>query len=182
MYAVRVLSSLLFIGCFDLDMGQDIVGCNTTANPCIFPFKYDGITYNACTARYTWCATEEDSDWGDCSDGCSGIVGCKTGWVKCIFPFKYKGNTYDKCTTTNPDRLPWCATKVDEEDDNQMGDWAWCLNECLRLGNSTMATTTQEATQKATQEATQEATTLLTTTLGDTTNSSTMVPTSMTIK
>eukprot|EP00092_Neocalanus_flemingeri_P091905 GFUD01116603.1.p1 GENE.GFUD01116603.1~~GFUD01116603.1.p1 ORF type:complete len:155 (-),score=13.89 GFUD01116603.1:23-487(-) len=154
MYAVRMLASLFFIGCFDLDMGQVVVGCTTV-----------------------------ECGRGGCRYGCSGIkVGCKPGWVKCVFPFKYKGNTYDKCFTRDSDHLPWCATKVDEEDDNQMIDWAWCLNECLGLGNSTIATTTQEATQKATQEATQEATTLLTTTLGDTTNSSTMVPTSMTIK
>eukprot|EP00092_Neocalanus_flemingeri_P073826 GFUD01091187.1.p1 GENE.GFUD01091187.1~~GFUD01091187.1.p1 ORF type:complete len:172 (-),score=24.76 GFUD01091187.1:24-539(-) len=170
MYAVRMLESLFFMGCFDLDMGQDIVGCTEVAKPCIFHFKYDGITYNACTARFTWCATEEDSDWGDCSDGCSGIVGCKTGWEECIFPFKYKGNTYDKCTTKDSEsELPWCATKVDEGDENQVieGEWVDCLDGCQ--GTSTLVVTTQEAS------------TLLTTTLGDTTNSSTMVPTSLAV-
>eukprot|EP00092_Neocalanus_flemingeri_P068958 GFUD01084378.1.p1 GENE.GFUD01084378.1~~GFUD01084378.1.p1 ORF type:complete len:134 (+),score=1.60 GFUD01084378.1:21-422(+) len=132
MYAVRMLATLLFLGCFDLDMGQDIVGCNTTANPCIFPFKYDGITYNACTARFAWCATEEDSDWGDCADGCSGIVGCKTGWVKCIFPFTYGGITYDKCTTEDSD-LPWCVTAINKDEENKIIDreWAYCLDGCL---------------------------------------------------
>eukprot|EP00092_Neocalanus_flemingeri_P073827 GFUD01091188.1.p1 GENE.GFUD01091188.1~~GFUD01091188.1.p1 ORF type:complete len:144 (-),score=18.86 GFUD01091188.1:113-544(-) len=143
MYAVRMLESLFFMGCFDLDMGQDIVGCTEVAKPCIFHFKYDGITYNACTARFTWCATEEDSDWGDCSDGCSGIVGCKTGWVKCIFPFTYGGIMYDKCTTEDSD-LPWCDTKIFEQDGNKTidGEWAYCVDGCIGSESSTMAATT----------------------------------------
>eukprot|EP00092_Neocalanus_flemingeri_P094712 GFUD01120447.1.p2 GENE.GFUD01120447.1~~GFUD01120447.1.p2 ORF type:complete len:129 (-),score=7.51 GFUD01120447.1:36-422(-) len=126
MYAERMLASLFFIGCLDLGMGQVVVGCKAVAKPCIFPFKYDGITYNACTNRYEWCATEEDRDWGDCADGCSGIVGCKTGWVKCIFPFKYGGIPYDKCTTEDSD-LPWCVTEVYEEDEDRIILLPWFL-------------------------------------------------------
>eukprot|EP00092_Neocalanus_flemingeri_P107038 GFUD01137365.1.p1 GENE.GFUD01137365.1~~GFUD01137365.1.p1 ORF type:complete len:112 (-),score=14.90 GFUD01137365.1:215-550(-) len=110
MYAVRLLPSLLFIGCFDLDMGQE-------------------------------------------------KVGCQTGWVTCIFPTKPKNNTNNKCTSKDSE-VPWCATRVDEGDKNQVFEREWdeCFDGCFELGNSSMAATTQEDT------------------LGDTTNSSTMVP------
>eukprot|EP00092_Neocalanus_flemingeri_P022566 GFUD01024469.1.p1 GENE.GFUD01024469.1~~GFUD01024469.1.p1 ORF type:complete len:179 (-),score=0.25 GFUD01024469.1:37-573(-) len=177
MYAERMLASLFFIGCFDLDVGQVLVGCKTVAHSCVFPRTYDGITYNECTTKYSkpWCAAEVDCDRRKCADGFSRIAACKTSWVTCIFPFKYKGNTYDKCTTKDA-QLPWCATAVDKGDGNQVieGQWVDCFDGCycdgcFGLGISTMAATTQEGT------------TLSTTTLGDTTNSSTMAPTSTTI-
>eukprot|EP00092_Neocalanus_flemingeri_P037114 GFUD01040401.1.p1 GENE.GFUD01040401.1~~GFUD01040401.1.p1 ORF type:complete len:163 (-),score=15.05 GFUD01040401.1:215-703(-) len=161
MYAVRMLASLFFIGCFDLDMGQDIVGCTEVAKPCIFPFKYDGITYDENTPKDSkpWCSTVVHCDLAECAVGCSIIVGCQTGWVTCIFPIKSKGNTNNKCTTKDSE-VPWCATGVDEGDENQVfkREWDECFDGCFELGNSTMAATTQEDT------------------LGDTTNSSTMVP------
>eukprot|EP00092_Neocalanus_flemingeri_P068956 GFUD01084376.1.p1 GENE.GFUD01084376.1~~GFUD01084376.1.p1 ORF type:complete len:162 (+),score=7.12 GFUD01084376.1:49-486(+) len=144
-------------------MGQDLVGCKIVAKPCIFPFDYTGITDNACITKYStpWCATEVDSDcdWAECADGCSRIVGCKKGWVTCIFPFKYKGKIYSKCPTKDSE-VPWCATGVNEGDENQVfkREWEECFDGCFELGNSTMAATTQEDT------------------LGDTTKSSTMVP------
>ena len=33
--------------------------------PCVFPFKFKGVEYNACTyagSDYLWCATEVDDD------------------------------------------------------------------------------------------------------------------------
>ena len=55
----------------------------TTKVPCIFPFKYNGITYNACTTDQTnpgdpaWCATEVDEmglevkdKYGYCEEKC----------------------------------------------------------------------------------------------------------------
>eukprot|EP00092_Neocalanus_flemingeri_P013701 GFUD01014778.1.p1 GENE.GFUD01014778.1~~GFUD01014778.1.p1 ORF type:complete len:117 (-),score=4.98 GFUD01014778.1:61-411(-) len=116
MYAVRMLSFLFFIGCFDLDMDQavGIVGSTAVAKPCIFPFKYDVITYyNKCTTKYSkpWCATEvvSDCDWAHCADGCTVIVGCQTGY---------------------------CATGADEGVENQVfeGEWVNCLDGCFGLG------------------------------------------------
>jgi len=62
------------------------VGCQAE-DPCVFPVKYDGKTYDKCTAvdlssediaqGKTWCATQLDNDgqymsgrWGYCSEGC----------------------------------------------------------------------------------------------------------------
>eukprot|EP00092_Neocalanus_flemingeri_P091903 GFUD01116600.1.p1 GENE.GFUD01116600.1~~GFUD01116600.1.p1 ORF type:complete len:112 (-),score=13.08 GFUD01116600.1:66-401(-) len=82
MYAVRIFASLFFIGCFDLNMGQDKVGCQTGWVTCIFPIKYTGNTHNKCTTEVLevpWCATgvaEGDEnqvferEWVDCFDGC----------------------------------------------------------------------------------------------------------------
>ena len=46
--------------------------CNTVAppnipigRPCVFPFKYKDVEYNACTyveSEWLWCATEVDED------------------------------------------------------------------------------------------------------------------------
>ena len=50
--------------------------------PCIFPFTFDGITYNQCaldTDGY-WCSTKVDSSgehieghWGSCDENCPKI-------------------------------------------------------------------------------------------------------------
>ena len=52
--------------------------------PCVFPFKYGGQTFNRCTSTdaetgSVWCATKVDDEgvvvegrWGDCSEGCPG--------------------------------------------------------------------------------------------------------------
>ena len=40
---------------------------STYGNPCVFPFKFNGVEYNACTyvkSEYLWCATQVD-DEGD---------------------------------------------------------------------------------------------------------------------
>ena len=55
-----------------------------TTNPCIFPFKHSGKTYNSCTRDTEfWCATSVDADLelqtsGLCEDFCplEGIYFC----------------------------------------------------------------------------------------------------------
>ena len=47
---------------------------------CIFPFIYDGVTYNTCTwagNTKAWCATSVDDEgnyhgWGNCRPNCPG--------------------------------------------------------------------------------------------------------------
>ena len=61
--------------------------CKTVGSksePCIFPFKYGGQTFNRCTSTdaqpgSVWCATEVDDKgevidgrWGNCDTGCPG--------------------------------------------------------------------------------------------------------------
>ncbi|XP_040574629.1 72 kDa type IV collagenase [Lepeophtheirus salmonis] len=58
----------------------DPAACHTLENQkCIFPFKYYGVTYNACTGvdngGTLWCATTLNSDgeavgWGNCKSSC----------------------------------------------------------------------------------------------------------------
>lgn len=69
--------------------------CKTdTGKHCIFPFKYEGETYNKCTDKYSengkvWCATEVDEDgevvrntWEDCEEGCPGTnFECNEGFL-----------------------------------------------------------------------------------------------------
>merc|ERR1711963_293246 len=68
-------------------------GCSTVSGPsvgkqCVFPFKFQGVTYNGCAEWIyggehhgsTWCSTKVDangehldgvSEWGICPDSCS---------------------------------------------------------------------------------------------------------------
>ena len=65
--------------------------CATNGGPssnvsCIFPFKFNGVTYNECALDSDgyWCSTKVDSsgvhiggqgNWGICSQGCPGVIG-----------------------------------------------------------------------------------------------------------
>ena len=60
------------------------VGGPSANQPCIFPFKWSGKTYNSCPvdpddSNETWCSTKTDSDgnhitgqglWGQCGPKC----------------------------------------------------------------------------------------------------------------
>lgn len=61
---------------------------------CVFPFKYRGLEYNACTDvgsenEAVWCATEVDNNgevikntWQDCDEGCPGTgFECNEGFL-----------------------------------------------------------------------------------------------------
>jgi len=110
-----------------------------TGKPCVFPFKYNGITYTTCTKAWTstklwptlWCSTSVtngnyNGKWGNCQ--CGGTpstpTGCYTTSGKpCFFPFKYKGITYSACTYADWSR-PWCSTSV--TNGNYNGQWGNC--------------------------------------------------------
>jgi len=60
---------------------QPVTACGTTdGTQCIFPFVYDGVSYNSCTRTdgyKAWCSTEVDADgnyikakWGRCDEEC----------------------------------------------------------------------------------------------------------------
>ena len=76
-----------YLGTFSIP----VLGCKTTigADPntlCIFPFRYKGKTYDACTWKdadqtnnQAWCSTkvdrfgkhvQEQGNWGNCGQGC----------------------------------------------------------------------------------------------------------------
>ena len=65
-------------------LGDD---CRTeNGQKCIFPFNYEGTTYDKCTSDdndQPWCAYEVDSsgtliedEWGNCDAACT----CPLGW------------------------------------------------------------------------------------------------------
>ena len=71
----------------------------TPYKPCVFPFHYDGRTFNTCTfhdgiEKKAWCATkvddsgnvlygeyDESDHWGNCGSNCPVIEG-KTLYLK----------------------------------------------------------------------------------------------------
>ena len=118
--------------------------------PCLFPFTFDGKTYDACTdetdpdGRF-WCSTKVDrsgnhiiNNWGYCSDECVATTiptMCLTtdesaSPVKnapCLSPWNLNGETYDSCTTVDdPEGRFWCATKLDESGSYVDGQWGYC--------------------------------------------------------
>merc|ERR1712018_65208 len=111
--------------------------CRTNNNvKCVFPFKYNGKTYNKCTSVESdvpWCATQVGRDgtvitgqWGDCGQACKKASGCKTiDRVDCVFSFKYNGRTYNQCTSIESS-VPWCATGVGRDNNVIKGEWGDC--------------------------------------------------------
>ena len=72
------------------------LGCETTGGdddfavsnlPCVFPFKWNGTTYNGCTEDdnskgHAWCMTDhDDMHWGFCNDKCP--LDKINNWGKC---------------------------------------------------------------------------------------------------
>ena len=75
----------------DPDSTEDptVPGCNTVSGPsanmpCIFPFRFRGVTYNECALDSDgyWCSTAVDAagdhiggqgNWGICSQDCPGV-------------------------------------------------------------------------------------------------------------
>ena len=65
---------------------KDVLVCETNGGDdanqqCVFPFSYEGVTYEHCTSvgnnGTAWCSTEVDENgeyvsgkWGSCGSGC----------------------------------------------------------------------------------------------------------------
>ncbi|XP_069089770.1 seminal plasma protein BSP-30 kDa-like [Pleurodeles waltl] len=95
-------------------------------NPhCVFPFIYQGVTYQSCTMKnyFTdWCATtrnyDRDRRWIECYNRDAAIN------PDCVFPFIYKGVTYQSCTTKDYS-TQWCATTSNYDLNRR---WIQCYN------------------------------------------------------
>ena len=69
-------------------ISESCVTIGSEPEPCVFPFRYNGQTFDRCTGtdasgNAVWCATEVDKDgdviegrWGDCNEGCPGASEC----------------------------------------------------------------------------------------------------------
>ena len=77
------ISGLSFDFCQTSETNRGSNGEGKLDTPCVFPFKFRGKVYNACTFDHTsqdndikpWCSTKTDSDgnhvqgnWGVCDD------------------------------------------------------------------------------------------------------------------
>ena len=81
------------------------MGCKTVSGPspnepCIFPFKFNGITFDECTTESNtegnltpWCSTfvnnfgrhvSETGNWGNCGPDCNRKIG-KKNFIYLIF-------------------------------------------------------------------------------------------------
>ncbi|ETE57436.1 Epididymal sperm-binding protein 1, partial [Ophiophagus hannah] len=102
------------------DVDKKWMCCNDTGpgtteetHKCVFPFIYNGKSYNSCTRDgqedgKLWCAITENYDVDKRLTFCT-IT--KTG---CVFPFIYKGKSYESCTTMDHNEgKTWCATTPD---------------------------------------------------------------------
>jgi len=118
---------------------------NGAAKHCVFPFKYNGITYHGCTkANHDkfWCSTKTtgngeyiSKEWGNCdTNACKGqlciTTSFKNGSKICAFPFNYKGKTYNACTKDHHPKY-WCSTKTNSAGEFISEEWAECdIDQC----------------------------------------------------
>uniref|UniRef100_V9KAV1 Matrix metalloproteinase-9 n=1 Tax=Callorhinchus milii TaxID=7868 RepID=V9KAV1_CALMI len=108
---------------------------NSEDKPCVFPFVFDGKTYESCTSEgrsdgYRWCATTSNFDidkkYGFCPNAGNAVVGGNADGEQCKFPFTFYGKTYSECTTDGrADKKLWCSTTSDF---NKEKKWGFCPN------------------------------------------------------
>ncbi|XP_030060173.1 72 kDa type IV collagenase [Microcaecilia unicolor] len=113
---------------------------NANGDPCKFPFKFQGTSYNSCTTEgrtdgYRWCATTEDYDqdkkYGFCPETAMSTVGGNSEGSPCVFPFTFLGNKYDSCTSAGrSDGKMWCASSSSYDDDRK---WGFCPDQGYSL-------------------------------------------------
>ncbi|KAM4692050.1 matrix metalloproteinase-9 [Rhinophrynus dorsalis] len=113
---------------------------NSNGQPCVFPFIFDGTTYNSCTKDgrqdgYRWCSTtanyDEDRKYGFCPNRDTAVIGGNSQGDPCVFPFTFLGKTYDSCTSDGRgDRKMWCATTSSYDQDKK---WGFCPDQGYSL-------------------------------------------------
>ncbi|XP_069495734.1 72 kDa type IV collagenase [Ambystoma mexicanum] len=113
---------------------------NADGEPCKFPFKFQGTSYDSCTTEgrtdgYRWCATTADYDtdkkYGFCPETALSTVGGNSEGSPCVFPFTFLGNKYDQCTSSGrSDGKLWCASTSNYDDDRK---WGFCPDQGYSL-------------------------------------------------
>ncbi|XP_068006496.1 matrix metalloproteinase-9 [Melanerpes formicivorus] len=108
-------------------------GGNSDGSPCVFPFVFDGTSYDACTTDgrsdgYRWCATtanfDQDKKYGFCPNRDTAVVGGNSQGDPCVFPFTFLGQSYSTCTSQGrQDGKLWCATTSNYDTDKK---WGFC--------------------------------------------------------
>ncbi|XP_053578028.1 matrix metalloproteinase-9 [Bombina bombina] len=115
-------------------------GGNSDESPCVFPFIFDGQTYNSCTTegrsdKYRWCSTtanyDKDGKYGFCPNRDTAVIGGNSQGDPCVFPFTFLEKTYSACTTDGRgDRKLWCATTSSYDQDRK---WGFCPDQGYSL-------------------------------------------------
>lgn len=108
-------------------------GGNANKAACVFPFVFQGDTYDSCTTEgrsdgYRWCATtdnfDRDTQYGFCPSRDTAVIGGNSEGEPCHFPFVFLGQKYDSCTSEGRgDGKLWCATTDDYDEDKK---WGFC--------------------------------------------------------
>merc|ERR1712106_624422 len=122
------------------------LSCACGSSPCQTPVCCESGEYtkDECGCCLT-CAKAEGQRCGGpfriagtCSDNlrCLRQCECKTvSEADCIFPFNYKGVSYSTCTTEESEnKVPWCATQVDETGEVVKNSWQDCSEGCPGTG------------------------------------------------
>nr|XP_033770880.1 matrix metalloproteinase-9 [Geotrypetes seraphini] len=115
-------------------------GGNSDGEKCVFPFIFDGESYDACTKDgrndgYRWCSTtanfDEDKKFGFCPNRDTAVIGGNSQGDPCVFPFTFTGKTYSSCTSEGRgDRKLWCATTSNYDTDKK---WGFCPDQGYSL-------------------------------------------------
>jgi len=137
--ALNMLLRILLLAAFALS-------CACGSSPCQTPVCCESGEYtkDECGCCLT-CAKAEGQRCGgpfriagSCSDNlrCLRQCECKTvSEADCIFPFNYKGVSYSTCTTEESEnKVPWCATQVDETGEVVKNSWQDCSEGCPGTG------------------------------------------------
>ncbi|CAB4062929.1 MMP9 [Lepeophtheirus salmonis] len=90
---------------------------NKSGVACIFPYKYNGKTYEAYTTAgnsgFPWCATSLNVPEG------YQVFCCPTTNGKtCTFPFSWEGVNFDGCTDASNNGVQWCGVTIGSLDNN----------------------------------------------------------------